>query len=139
MAEEEEKEYCKNACHTCHHNRIPGSEHLRAGRTSRLDMPKESVSTSSECLNKNGSLRRVSERFTQPFDSGIQTVIEVDERIHGPELGTQLIASNKFPWSLEQRSQHLKGLLLKSYFVSPLAQFSGLQVHFERTEPDDSG
>jgi len=66
-------------------------------------------------------------------------MIEVDERVHRPKLIAQFIAGDDFSGSFEQSSQHLKGLFLKSYFVSTLTQLSCLQVHFERAEPDDSG
>jgi hypothetical protein len=66
-------------------------------------------------------------------------MIEVDEHVHRPKLSAQFIASDDFSGSFEQSSQHLKGLFLKSYFVSALTQLSGLKVNLERTEAENDG
>jgi hypothetical protein len=66
-------------------------------------------------------------------------MVEVDECVRRPKLIAQFFSSNNVPWSFKQRGQHLKWLLLQPYFLSPLAQFPRLQVHFERTEPDYAG
>jgi hypothetical protein len=65
-------------------------------------------------------------------------MIEVDERVDRPELAAQFLSTNDFPWSFKQRDQHLKRLFLQSYPLSPLAQFPCLEIHFERTESDNS-
>jgi hypothetical protein len=65
-------------------------------------------------------------------------MIEVDEGIRRPELAAQFLSSNQFSWSFKQRRQHLKGLFLELYLLSPLAQFPGVEIDLERTETDNS-
>jgi hypothetical protein len=75
----------------------------------------------------------------QSLDGGIETVIEVHERICWPELAAQFLSSNQFSRSFKQRSQQLKRLFLQLYLLSPLAQFPGVEIDLERAEPDNSG
>jgi hypothetical protein len=81
----------------------------------------EAISSSSECLNEDGCLRRFAERITQPFDGGIQTMIEVDEGVRRPELAAQFLSGNYFSRSFKQRRQNLQWLFLELYLLSPLA------------------
>jgi hypothetical protein len=53
-------------------------------------------------------------------------MIEVDERIRGPELRAQLLASNQFSRSLKQSRQQFKRLFLEPYLLSSLAQLPGV-------------
>ena len=66
-------------------------------------------------------------------------MIEVDEGVCRPESAAQLLSGNHFPRSFKQRCQDLKRLFLELYFLSPLAQFSGVKIDLERTETDNSG
>jgi hypothetical protein len=66
-------------------------------------------------------------------------MVEVDERVRWPELAAQFLSSNQLSRPFKQRRQQLKRLFLEFDFLSPLAQFSGLEIHLERTETDNSG
>jgi hypothetical protein len=65
-------------------------------------------------------------------------MIEVDEGVRRPELAAQFLSGDDFSRPFNQRGQHLKGLFLDLYSLPPLAQFSCLQIHFERTEANNS-
>jgi hypothetical protein len=90
-------------------------------------------------LDEDGFLCRFAQRIAQTLDRGIQTMIKVDERVRRPKFAAQFVSRNDVPRSFKQRDQHLKGLFLESYLLSPLAQFPCLQIQFERTEPDNAG
>ena len=66
-------------------------------------------------------------------------MIEVDEGVCRPEFAAQLLTANHLPRPFKQRRQDLKRLFLELYFLSPLAQFSGVKIYLERTETDNSG
>jgi hypothetical protein len=61
-------------------------------------------------------------------------MIEVDERVHRPELAAQLLSSNQFSRSFKQRREQLKRLFLELYLLAPLAQFPGAKIDLESTE-----
>ncbi len=85
------------------------------------DWGNEAIPSSSKRLNQDGRLRRFAKRITQPFDSGIRTMIEVDEGVLWPELAAQFLSGNHFSRSFKQRRQNLQWLFLELYLLSPLA------------------
>src|ERR1700720_1579310 len=102
-------------------------------------MAYEAIPSSSECLDKDGGLGRRAQRVPQPFDGCIQAMIEVDECVCRPELASQFLSGDHFSRPFKQRGQHLKGLFLELYPLSPLSEFPSLEIDLERTETDDSG
>ncbi len=106
---------------------------------STINRCNEAIPSSSDCLNEDGRFRGFAESVPQPLDGRIQAVIEVDEGVCRPELATQFLPGNQFSRSFKQRCQHLKGLFLELYLLSPLAQFPCVEIHLERTETDNSG
>jgi hypothetical protein len=112
---------------------------LRLWRRILHDRSNEAIPSSRERLNEDGRPGRFAERITQPFDSGIQTVIEVDEGVCRPELAAQFLSGNHFPRSFKQRCQDLQRLFLQLYLLSPVPQFPGVKIDLERTETDNSG
>jgi hypothetical protein len=65
-------------------------------------------------------------------------MIEVNEGVCRPESTAQFLPSNHLAGPFKQRRQHLKWLLLELYLLSPLAQFSGVEIDLERTETNNS-
>jgi len=66
-------------------------------------------------------------------------MIEVDEGIFRPQFAAQLFSGDYFSGSFEQRGQYLKGLFLELYSLPGMAEFSGLEINFERAKADDRG
>jgi hypothetical protein len=118
---------------------LPRSRSRRDARGGHLNIADEPIAPSSECLNENGRFRRFAQRVAQPLYSGIQAVIEVDERVRRPELAPQFLSGNDFSRLFKQRGQHLKWLFLEFYLLSALAQLSGAEIYLERTESNNSG
>jgi hypothetical protein len=58
-------------------------------------------------------------------------VIEIDERVGGPEFFLQFFARYDFAAVFEKNRQELKRLLLKPDLQAVLAQFSSKKIHFE--------
>jgi hypothetical protein len=102
------------------------------------DWGNEAIPSSRKRLNQDGRHRRFAKRITQPFDGGIQTMIEVDEGVRWPELAAQFLSGNQFSRSFKQRRQNLQWLFLELYLLSPLAQFPGVEIDLERTETNNS-
>jgi hypothetical protein len=66
-------------------------------------------------------------------------MIEVDERVCRPELGAQFLSGHHFSRSFQQGDQQLESLFLELHLLSPLTEFAGVQIQFERTETNDGG
>jgi hypothetical protein len=64
-------------------------------------------------------------------------VIEVDEGIRRPELAAQFLASNQFSRSFKQSRQYLQRLFLEFYLLTPLAEFTCVEIHLERAETNE--
>src|SRR5260370_14522775 len=52
-----------------------------AWRGAAVDRSDEAISSPGECLNEDRCFRRFAQRISQSFDSGIQTVVEIDKGI----------------------------------------------------------
>ena len=65
-------------------------------------------------------------------------MVKVDEGVRWPELAAQFFSADNFSRPLKQRRQHLKGLFLEPYLLSPATEFPGLEIHLERAETNDS-
>src|SRR5215470_20022899 len=74
--------------------------------------------------------------MAEPLDGGIQTVLEVYERIGWPELVSELISRDQFPRSLEQHGKNLNRLPLHLNLAAILAKFTRPEIEFETLEMD---
>jgi hypothetical protein len=74
--------------------------------------------------------------MAEPFDGGVQTVLEVYERIGWPELVSELISRDQFPGSLEQHGKNLDRLPLHLNLASIFAKFTRAEIEFETLEMD---
>jgi hypothetical protein len=75
--------------------------------------------------------------MSQPFDRGVQTVLEIHERITWPELVSELISSDHVPRTVEQHGQNMQWLALHLNLVSVLAKLTRSDIEFEILEMDD--
>jgi hypothetical protein len=64
-------------------------------------------------------------------------VVEIHERVRGPEFFLKVLATDDLTVMLEQHRQDLEGLLLKPDSSAALAQFASTKIHLEdpKTEP----
>ena len=54
---------------------------------------------------------RVAENPAQFLDGRVEPVLEIDERLRGPEPLPQLVSRHQFPGALQQNLKHLEGLV----------------------------
>jgi hypothetical protein len=64
----------------------------------------------------------------------LTAVVEVHKSIAGPKSLLEFLARHNFAGPLEQHRQHLKGLFLKPYLHSVLAQLTALKINCEGRE-----
>jgi hypothetical protein len=70
------------------------------------------------------------------FDGSVKTVLEVHERIAGPELVFELVSSDQFPRLLQQHAKNLNRLPLNFNLASMLAKLTRPEIEFEILEMD---
>jgi hypothetical protein len=56
----------------------------------------ESIATFCNGLNVAGLISRIAQCLPQPGDRAVQTVIEINKRIRGPELLVQILPGHQF-------------------------------------------
>ena len=78
------------------------------------DVSEEAVAAASNSFDEAGILRGVAEGLTDLVDRLIEPVVEVHERVRGPEFLLKFLATDDLAGMLEQHCQDLEGLLLKS-------------------------
>jgi hypothetical protein len=72
----------------------------------------EAVPSTRDCFDISGVLSRVPETLAQLGDSRVEAVIEIDERVVGPEGGAEIIAAYDFAGLFQQKLQNPEWLFL---------------------------
>jgi hypothetical protein len=101
-----------------------------------FDRSDEAVSTFRKRFDEARILGRIVERFAQPINGLIQTLIEVDEGFFVPELLLQLISRYNLAGSLQQYCEDAKRLFRKLDLQPLFPQFALMQIDFKYSEPD---
>ena len=96
----------------------------------------EAITSTRERLNKSGVFSGIMQSLPKSFDGGVQTVLEVYERIAWPELVFELFSSDQFPRLLEQHGKNLNRLPLNFNLASMLAKLTRPEIEFEILEMD---
>src|SRR5207249_7543517 len=89
-----------------------------------FDRGNDTVTPPRQCLDKTGFSRRVAEGCAELVSGHLEAAVELDERIGAPEFLPQLLLRNRLSRTLEQCSQHLKGLFLEFHLQSALGQLT---------------
>ena len=71
------------------------------------------VSAAGDGLNKTGILCAVAQGVPEPADGGVQTVVEVNKSVCGPQPALQFFPRHYFSRPFEQQSENLEGLFLQ--------------------------
>src|SRR5512146_3508831 len=82
----------------------------------RLYWGDEAVSASWQRFDEPRICSPVSQRISQLVNRGVQTVIEIDERVRRPQALPQVFARYDLARFLQQRHQHLERLFLHAQF-----------------------
>src|SRR6266705_3785162 len=97
----------------------------------------EPVTPAREGLYVTGGLGRVAQGLPQLPHGRVEAVVEVDERIRGPELVPQLLSGHHLARTLQEQGQQAKRLILQTDPQSLPAQLPGREVYFEGPEAED--
>src|SRR5438034_2270355 len=101
------------------------------------DRGDEPVTPAREGLDVTGAFGRVAQGFPQLPYGRVEAVVEVDERVRGPELVPQLLSGHHLARTLQEQGQQAKRLILQTDLASLPAQLSGREVDFEGPEAED--
>ena len=77
---------------------------------------------------------RVTEGLSESIYGSIQALVEIDERIRGPQSLLQFIPRDQLPGMLQQNVENLKRLSLKRPSVAVAAELCGFEVESELAE-----
>jgi hypothetical protein len=95
-----------------------------------LNRRKKPVPAAGNCLNENGSVRRVPKHFTQTFDGRVQACIEIHKGVCRPKRRMEIFAGDNPAGALQQLPQNEEGLILKPQLraVSSELTRAGIQL-----------
>ena len=99
-----------------------------------LNRGKETVPTAGKRLNENGSIRRVTKRFTQTLDGRVQARIKVNKGVRRPKRRMKIFARDNSAGALKQLSEYKEGLILKAQLRAAFSEFPRIRVQFKDTE-----
>lgn len=97
----------------------------------------EPVPASWDGLDETRIARRIAERVAELIGGGVETVVEADEGVRGPEPLADLFARDHFAWTLEKDGEQAKGLFLQAYLDTAPTELSVPEVRLENSETDD--
>src|SRR5215469_9823012 len=78
-----------------------------------FDGSDETIPTPRKGLNETWVVCRISYRFSQAVDRGIDTIVEVDKCVLAPEVLSQLLSCDHLARMLEEGGENLKWLSLE--------------------------
>ena len=113
---------------------LRGSRQCSLGFTSAsqcrfgLHLRHKSVATPGERLDEARLGCGIAEHFAQLVHSSVQAVIEVHERIRGPQTIAQFLACDHGTCAFQQHSENREGLILEAQPASLLAKLARPQV-----------
>ena len=95
----------------------------------------KAVTFSNYGFDVSGLIGIVDQNVADLADRGIDSVLEVNEGVVGPQSVTQLLASDHFSFGFQQQAKYLQRLLLNSNrSASRLAQFTAGQIDLKPVE-----
>ncbi len=81
----------------------------------------------------------VAERLAHSADAEVQALFEVDERVAGPDVLTDLALPHDLAAATSQEGEHLEGLRRQLDNVAMLTQLASPGIELEGSKPEEAG
>lgn len=101
-----------------------------------LYLADEPISALGQRFNVAGHVGFVAERLAKFLDGGVETVVEINKCVGGPQALTQFVARHQLPALLQQDLEDLDGLALQPQPDAISAQLPAMRIEFERAETE---
>lgn len=105
-----------------------------SGNVTRVHRCDEPVSAARKRFNVARRLGGIAQYLTQARNRIVQAMIEINKRVSGPDLLSQLFARDYISGPLQQSSQDLQRLTLQAEAYAAFAQLTGANVQFKAIE-----
>lgn len=103
-----------------------------------LDGSDETVAAPVQSLDVTWAFCGITQGQSQFAHGFVETAIEVDKCVRGPEPLTKFLPRDQFPGALQQQGQDVKWLLFQPDSHPVLAQFSGAEIHVKNAKAQGS-
>ena len=103
----------------------------------RLDGHEEPVAAPRKGLDELGGPCRVAEGLADLADAEVQALLEVDERVAGPDVLTDLAPPHHLAAAAGQEGEHLEGLRRQLDDVAVLTQLASPRIELEGSKAED--
>lgn len=114
-----------------HGNRVDWPATFRVIFRRNVKRHQETVAAAREGFDETGVVGRIAQGLAQLVDGLVQAVIEIDERVGGPEPITQFFASDDLAGIFKQHCQNLYRLLLNLDLDAFFTKFSRAQIQLK--------
>jgi hypothetical protein len=109
---------------------------LNPSRVGRFYFREESVTATRNRFYKTWTFCGVAEGLADFADRFVESVVEIDESVFGPEFFLKFLASYDLAGVLKQHGQCLEGLFLKANSQAVLPQFARAKIQLEYSKAD---
>ena len=103
----------------------------------RLHGADEAIAAARDGFDVTRSVGVVTQHATEFLDGGVEGVVEIDERVLGPDALAELFASDQYSRFFEKRRQYLKRLTLAADAHAVFAKNASLKIELEDRKPND--
>lgn len=103
----------------------------------RLHGADETIAAAWDGFDVTRSVGVVTQHATEFLDGGVEGVVEIDERVLGPDALAKLFASNQYSRFFEKRRQYLERLTLAADAHAVFAKNASLKIELEDRKPND--
>jgi hypothetical protein len=98
----------------------------------------EAIAAPRQSLDEARRFSGVFQGLAQALDCGIDAVLEVDDRLAGPELPADFFAAHQLAWSLDQQGQDPQRLAFEPDLYPALAQLECAGIEFDVLEAEET-
>ena len=106
-------------------------------QTRNLDGEKEPVAAPGQRFNEARIRRRIAQRFAQFVDGRVESIVEIDIRVGGPQPAAQVIACDDGAGLLQQHLQNLERLPRELQPDPGLPKLTAPEIRFECSKTYD--
>lgn len=103
-------------------------------RSSPVHRGNEAISNPRNRFDVTGRACRIAESVAKLLDGFVQSVIEIDENIGGPETSPQFVTRDDLTGPLQQNRENLDWLLRQANLRAVLRELAGSRIQLEKSE-----
>jgi hypothetical protein len=107
------------------------------GRSLLYDRSHKAIAALGQSFDVLGIARRVAEGSTPPGHDVVDSVLEIDRGVVGPQMALDFVPRDQFARVFEEHGQNPAGLILEPNNYAVLAKFAGSEIQLKGPKTHD--